>query len=155
MSEEISKAQELAFDISRQFMTFAVAGIGFAIAVTGEHPDAYSAKSFAVGIGLFVLGVVAGLAFLMHGVSKFSEKMPLDVYSALPRWLSLIQIFSVAGGASLILYLHLSTLTSPAPPPEVIVDITVGGKKSSVLAPAGSKVEAAVSLDGTVVFTVR
>lgn len=150
MSDKISKGRDLAFDVSRQFLTLALGGIAFAIGVTGSHPDAFGTTSFWAAIGFFGLSIVAGFMFLMHAVSSLAQDKALDVYHVLPRILILIQVPAVVIGAALLLFLHAGNLRDVPKITSVTVEILVGGKKTTVTVPAGSTLEASIAPDNTV-----
>src|ERR1035438_9425408 len=73
MTEECEKkAAELGFDLTKQFLTLAFAGIAFVVGLSFNTPGAVSSLMLWLVIGVFGGSVLLGLLFLMRGVSLLS-----------------------------------------------------------------------------------
>jgi hypothetical protein len=154
MRDRISKGTDLAFEVSKQFLTLALGGVAFAIGITGSHPEAFGTIWFWLAIILFGLSIFTGFVFLMAGVSSLGQDKAFDVYRPFHRMLSIIQVLSIVAGASLLLYIHASSLRYDSPT-TVTFEIHVAGKMTSMTVPAGSSVEAVVAPDNTVKVTIK
>ena len=103
-------AANLAFDLTRQFITLAVGGIGFAVGIHHAAPTAASAVMFWAILSVFGGSAIFGLAFLMHGIGRLYQDKSYDVYATGLRVLSILQILLVAfGGILLCSFLGKST----------------------------------------------
>lgn len=103
MAEDCEKkAADLAFDVTKQFLTLALAGIAFIVGLSFNTPGAISALMLWATVGVFGVSAVFGLLFLMRGVHQLSEKKTYDVYATSLRSLSAFQIILVLFGVVLL-----------------------------------------------------
>jgi hypothetical protein len=103
MAEDCEKkAADLAFDVTKQFLTLALAGIAFVVGLSFNTPGAVSSLMLWLTVVIFGLSAVFGLFFLLHGVNLLSEKKTYDVYASSLRFLSIVQIAMVLLGAALL-----------------------------------------------------
>lgn len=110
MSEKNHKAAELSFDLSKQFISLAFAGVAFAIGLSTANGNIASTLFFWGAVILFALSAILGFLFLMRGASDFSIKGDFDIYEKGARIMSLFQIVFVFLGVVLLLWLHLSSV---------------------------------------------
>ncbi|HEY5296437.1 MAG TPA: hypothetical protein VIK59_00775 [Verrucomicrobiae bacterium] len=103
MSDEYKqKAAELGFDLTKQFLTLAFGGIAFVVGISFSTPSAVSTALLWWAIGLFSASCIAGLLFLMCGVSHLNEKKNFDIYAMSLRTLSVLQIIFVIVGVVML-----------------------------------------------------
>lgn len=155
MNDQVSKGQDLAFDVSRQFLTLSLGGIGFAVGVTGQQPEVFLTCIFWVAILSFVFSMALGFMFLMNGVSTLGQGQGFDVYGRLPRTLSGLQVIFVLVGSVLILVIHSQTVSTVPKVTNVVVEVASSGEKTSLSAPAGSTVELTVETNGTIRAAIK
>jgi hypothetical protein len=86
------KAAELGFDLTKQFLTLAFAGIAFVVGLSFNTPGSVSALMLWLVIGAFGGSVLLGLLFLMRGVSLLSIQKSYDIYAPSLRGLAVFQI---------------------------------------------------------------
>ena len=86
------KAAELGFDLTKQFLTLAFAGIAFVVGLSFSSPDVVSSLMLWLVVGTFGLSAVLGLLFLMHGVNLLGIQKTYDIYASSLRILATIQI---------------------------------------------------------------
>lgn len=99
MSEDSQKkAAELGFDLTKQFLTLAFAGIAFVVGLSFSSPDAVSSVMLWLIIATFALSAAVGLGFLMHGVNLLSVQDTYDIYASSLRFLAIVQIALVLLG---------------------------------------------------------
>ena|ERR1017187_2146866 len=104
MAEDCQKkAAELGFDVSKQFLSLALAGIAFVVGLSFNAPGAVSTFMFWFVIAIFGGSAVMGLLFLMRGVGQLSIHNSYDVYDRSLRILSGAQILLVIGGVVVLL----------------------------------------------------
>jgi hypothetical protein len=104
MAEDCEKkAADLAFDLTKQFLTLAFGGIAFVAGLSFSSPGAVSSILLWWVIGVFGASAVLGLVVLMHGVNLLGEKKTFDVYVSSLRILSLLQIASMLTGTVLLI----------------------------------------------------
>jgi hypothetical protein len=96
------KAADLAFDVTKQFLTLALAGIAFVVGLSLNASASISSTMLWITVAVFSLSTVLGLLFLMSGVHQLSEKKSYDVYTSALRFLSISQIFTVLVGVALL-----------------------------------------------------
>jgi len=117
MAEECEKkAAELGFDLTKQFLTLAFAGIAFVVGLSFNTPGAVSSLMLWLVIGVFGGSVLLGLLFLMRGVNLLSIEKSYDIYAPSLRGLAIFQIiFMLIGTVFLgtILKEHPSNVTPP------------------------------------------
>jgi len=93
MAEECEKkAVELGFDLTKQFLTLAFAGIAFVVGLSFNTPGSISALMLWLVIAAFGGSVILGLLFLMRGVSLLSIQKSYDIYAPSLRGLAIFQI---------------------------------------------------------------
>lgn len=96
------KAAELGFDLTKQFLTLAFAGIAFVVGLSFNTPGSVSSVMFWAVIAVFGLSAVLGLFFLMHGVNLLSVQKTYDIYASSLRFLAGLQIVFMVGGTVLL-----------------------------------------------------
>lgn len=93
MTEECEKkAAELGFDLTKQFLTLAFAGIAFVVGLSFNTPGTVSSLMLWLVVGVFGGSVVLGLLFLMRGVNQLSVERSYDIYAPSLRALAISQI---------------------------------------------------------------
>jgi hypothetical protein len=126
MAEECEKkAAELGFDLTKQFLTLAFAGIAFVVGLSFNTPGAVSSLMLWLVIGVFGGSVVLGLLFLMRGVSLLSIKKSYDIYAPSLRGLAILQIILMLIGTvflGTILKTHPSQIAPAAHSMEIKLD---------------------------------
>lgn len=99
MAEDCEKkAAELGFDLTKQFLTLAFAGIAFVVGLSFNTPGAVSSLMLWLVIGAFGGSAVLGLFFLMHGVNLLSVRKTYDIYASSLRILAVFQIILMLVG---------------------------------------------------------
>ena len=99
MTEECEKkAAELGFDLTKQFLTLALAGIAFVVGLSFNTPGAVSSLMLWLVIGVFGGSVLLGLLFLMRGVSLLSVEKSYNIYAPSLRGLAILQIILMLVG---------------------------------------------------------
>jgi len=106
------KAAELGFDLTKQFLTLAFAGIAFVVGLSFNTPGAVSSLMLWLIIGVFGGSVLLGLLFLMRGVSLLSIEKSYDIYAPSLRGLAIFQIILMLIGT-----VFLGTILKRHPPP--------------------------------------
>jgi hypothetical protein len=96
------KAADLAFDVTKQFLSIAFAGIAFVVGMTYSTPGAVSGFLMWMTVSIFGLSALLGLLFLLHGVNLLSIQETYDIYASSLRALAVIQIVLVIGGVALL-----------------------------------------------------
>lgn len=103
MAEDCEKkAAELGFDITKQFLTLAFAGIAFIVGLSFNTPGSVSSLMLWLTVGVFGISVAFGLMFLMHGVNLLSVSKTYDIYASSLRILAGLQIALVLVGVVLL-----------------------------------------------------
>jgi hypothetical protein len=97
------KAADLAFDVTKQFLTLGLAGIAFVVGLSFSTPGVISRVMLWGTVGVFGLSAIFGLLFLMSGVSQLQIEKTYDVYTRWLRALSIVQIALVLAGVILLL----------------------------------------------------
>ena len=93
MVEECEKkAAEVGFDLTKQFLTLAFAGIAFVVGLSFNTPGSISSLMLWLVIVAFGGSVILGLLFLMRGVSLLSIQKSYDIYAPSLRGLAIFQI---------------------------------------------------------------
>lgn len=103
------KAANIAFDLSKQFLSIAFAGIAFAIGLSAATANEQPSWLLWTTVGLFGLSSVLGLLFLMRGAGCVANDGSFDIYEPLALRLAGLQIATVAFGVAFLLWLHIST----------------------------------------------
>jgi hypothetical protein len=114
MADECEKkAAELGFDLTKQFLTLAFAGIAFVAGLSFSTPGAVSNLMLWLVIGAFGVSAILGLLFLMRGVGLLSIKKSYDIYASSLRVLAVLQILlMLIGTAFLVLILKGHSINS-------------------------------------------
>ena len=151
MAEECEKkAAELGFDLTKQFLTLAFAGIAFVVGLSFSTPGVVSTLMLWLVIGAFGGSALLGLGFLMHGVSLLSVKKSFDIYASTLRILAVFQIvFMLVGTIFLgaILREHPSKVAPVVHTVEIKLDsqqsvvYTIDPEKNTSVEIAGGKVK--------------
>jgi hypothetical protein len=126
MTEECEKqAAELGFDLTKQFLTLAFAGIAFVVGLSFNTPSAVSSLMLWLVIGVFGGSVLLGLLFLMRGVNLLSVEKSYDIYAPSLRALAVLQILLMLIGTIFlctILKRHSISVTPVAHNMEIKLD---------------------------------
>jgi hypothetical protein len=146
MSDKI-KSAEIGFDLSKQFLSIAFAGVAFAVGISTADGKASSSWLFWAAIIVFGLSAILGFLFLMRGVADYSTNGQCDIYNTGLRFLSLFQILFVSSGVIFLLFLHLKT-KKPPEDSKAGVRIEFGGKVIS--SAKDSVLDVKISPDGSV-----
>lgn len=132
MAEECEKkAAELGFDLTKQFLTLAFAGIAFIVGLSFNTPGSVSSLMLWLVIAAFGGSVVLGLLFLMRGVSLLSIQKSYDIYAPSLRGLAIFQIILMLIG-TVFLGTILKTHPSKAPPVAHNMEIRLDSQHSLV-----------------------
>jgi hypothetical protein len=97
------KAAELGFDLTKQFLTLAFAGIAFVVGLSFNTPGSISSLMLWLVIAAFGLSAALGLFFLMHGVNLLGVKKTYDIYASSLRFLATLQIVLMLAGTGLLI----------------------------------------------------
>jgi len=111
MIQDNHKAAELSFDLSKQFISIAFAGVAFAVGLSASNGKILLTLLFWIAVFSFALSAILGFFFLMRGASDLSQRGSFDIYQVGARWMSLFQIIFVFLGVVLLLILHLNTVS--------------------------------------------
>ncbi|MGO9302097.1 MAG: hypothetical protein ACLPPV_03655 [Candidatus Korobacteraceae bacterium] len=141
------KAAELGFDLTKQFLTLAFAGIAFVVGLSFSTPGAVSLVMLWLVIGAFGLSAVLGLFFLMHGVNLLSIQKTYDIYASSLRLLATSQIVFMLIGAGLLVPILEARYSKKAPPVSNSVEIRLGPQQS-VVYPIDPSKSITIELDG-------
>jgi hypothetical protein len=139
------KAAELGFDLSKQFLTLALAGIAFVVGLSFNTPGAISSLMLWLTVGTFGLSTAIGLIFLMRGVSLISIDHTYDIYATSLRALAGAQIMLVLVGVVLLapLLIRRSAKESSANAIELRLD-----KQQTVVYPIDPNKNVTIEADG-------
>ena len=96
------KAAEIGFDLTKQFLTIAFAGIAFVVGLSFNTPGTISAFLLWLVVVPFAGSVLVGLLFLMRGVSLLSIEKNYDIYARPLRILAALQIVLTLVGVVLL-----------------------------------------------------
>ncbi|HUJ95247.1 MAG TPA: hypothetical protein VLW84_08295 [Terriglobales bacterium] len=147
MAEDCEKkAAELGFDLTKQFLTLAFAGIAFVVGLSFNTPGTVSALMLWLVMSAFGGSVVLGLLFLMRGVSLLSIKKSYDIYAPSLRALAIFQIILMLIGTAClgaILKAHSSKAVPFAHNMEIKLDA-----QQSVVYPIDPDKNTTVEIDG-------
>jgi hypothetical protein len=102
-SQYQQKAADVGFDLTKQFLTLAFAGIAFVVGLTFNKPGVVSTTLLWSIVGAFCVSVVLGLVFLMRGVGQLGSEGKCDIYAPALRFLSGFQILFVLIGVLLLI----------------------------------------------------
>jgi hypothetical protein len=125
-SSAIKDAAYLAFDVTRQFLTIAIGGIGFTLGLAYANPAINSSLLFNASLIVYALSVASGLLFLMHSVGKLSSDRSYNIYSRGLRVLSAMQILLVVLGTILLYCILRNPPESPVRPANGVIVIQTG-----------------------------
>ena len=107
----------LAFDLTKQFLTLAFAGIAFVVGLSFSDPGAIPTLWLWPTLVLFAFSIVVGLLFLMRSVSDLSQA-GLDVYEKSLRVMAAGQILLVILGVGFLVPIvwtvRMTAAASPA-----------------------------------------
>jgi len=148
MSEDCQKkAAELGFDLTKQFLTLAFAGIAFVVGLSFNKPGAVSSLMLWLTVGIFAASAVLGLVFLMHGVNLLSVTKTYDIYASSLRILAALQIVLVLVGVVMLVPV-LNGRPSKATPNNGELRIDVSADQSLTY-PLEPDKDVTVEIDGT------
>jgi len=126
----VKKAAELGFDLTKQFLTLAFAGIAFVVGLSFSSPDAVSSLMLWFVIGTFGLSAILGLFFLMHGVSLLSIQKTYDIYASSLRILATLQIVLMLIGTVMLVPILNARPAKKSVASGTSMEIKVGAEKS-------------------------
>ena|ERR1700678_2273258 len=148
MVEECEKkAAEVGFDLTKQFLTLAFAGIAFVVGLSFNTPGAVSSLMLWLVIGTFGASVVLGIAFLMHGVNLLSIKKSFDIYATTLRVLAALQIVLMVIGTVFLCTIVKEHHPSASMPVTHNLEIKLASQQS-VLYPIDADKNTTVEIDG-------
>lgn len=139
------KAVEVGFDLTKQFLTLAFAGIAFVVGLSFNTPGTISELMLWLVVGVFAASVILGLLFLMRGVSLLSVEKSYDIYAPSLRGLAICQIVLTLIGTiflGTILKSHRSR-TAPTSHMEIKLD-----SQRTIVYPIDSDKNITVEIDG-------
>src|SRR5579863_7056845 len=116
MAEECEKkAAEIGFDLTKQFLTLAFAGIAFVVGLSFNTPGSVSSLMLWLVIVAFGGSALLGLLFLMRGVNLLSVQKSYDIYASSLRGLSIVQIIFMLIGTGLLVTILKERPSQAAP----------------------------------------
>jgi hypothetical protein len=128
MAEDCEKsAAELGFDLTKQFLTLAFAGIAFVVGLSFNTPGAVSSLMLWLVITAFGGSAVLGLFFLMHGVNLLGIQKSYNIYASSLRYLAGFQIIFMLVGTVLlgtVLKSHTTAVTPMTHSVQIKLDST-------------------------------
>lgn len=131
MSDDHQKeAAKLGFDLTKQFLTLAFAGIAFVVGMAASQPNAISTALIWWAIGLFAASAMFGLLLLMRWVNRLNEEKSFDVYAISLRVFSSLQIVCVAVGVALLCPMVGKQPAIGPTMPGSSIDIKLGGSQT-------------------------
>jgi hypothetical protein len=154
MAEDCEKkAAELGFDLTKQFLTLAFAGIAFVVGLSFNTPGSVSKLMLWLVITAFGGSVILGLLFLMRGVNLLSIQKSYDIYAPSLRGLAILQIVLMLIGTvflGTILKARPSKITQSAHTMEIkldshIVSYPIDPDKNTTVEIEGGKVKITAS----------
>jgi UPF0716 family protein affecting phage T7 exclusion len=141
------KAAEVGFDLTKQFLTLAFAGIAFVVGLSFNTPGTISDLMFWIVIIPFAASVVIGLLYLMRGVNQLSEQNSYDIYAPSLRALAGLQIaLTVVGVVLLVPVLRMHPVSKNAPNVNSM-ELKINGQQS-VVYPLDPNKNVSIELDG-------
>lgn len=147
MSTENNKACELSFDLSKQFISIAFAGIAFAIGISTANDSVASTWLFWISVVVFTLSAILGFLFMMRGVADFAGKQSFDIFERGTRLMSIFQIVLVFIGVIFLLFLHLHTKN---PSTKTIGNgIRIEFSGNTIFAPSDASFNLKINADGS------
>lgn len=124
------KAAELGFDLTKQFLSLAFAGIAFVVGLLFSSPGSMSSVVFWFVVVAFGASAFLGLAFLMHGVNLLSVKKSYDIYASSLRFLATFQIVAMLIGTGLLVYLLRRQTMKNAGSTTSAIEIQLGNQQT-------------------------
>lgn len=147
MTDECEKkAVELGFDLTKQFLTLAFAGIAFVVGLSFSTPSAVSSLMFWLVVASFGLSAVLGLLFLMHGVSTLAIEKTYDIYSVWLQRLAISQISLVLIGTALLVPILSAPRRNATQPSTLRVEIR--NPQQTVVYPIDQNRDVAIDING-------
>jgi hypothetical protein len=154
------KAAELGFDLTKQFLTLAFAGIAFIVGLSFNTPGSVSSIMFWAVIITFGLSAILGLFFLMHGVNLLSVQKSFDIYASSLRFLAGLQVILMLIGTALLIPIlgarQQARKTAQGNPsieirvsPQQIVTYPIDPNKNFVIELENGKLKISNTADGT------
>lgn len=142
------KAAELGFDLTKQFLTFAFAGIAFVVGLSFNTPGSVSSIMFWAVVAVFGASALLGFLFLMHGVNLLSEQKTYDIYASSLRFLAILQIVLMLVGTALLFPILAARQNKKVSPPTAnSIEIRVGSGQSVIYPIDPSKSTFVIELD--------
>jgi hypothetical protein len=142
------KAAEVGFDLTKQFLTLAFAGIAFVVGLSFNTPGTISDLMFWIVIIPFAASVIIGLLFLMRGVNQLSVQNSYDIYAPSLRALAGLQIIlTVLGVVLLVPVLRMHPGSSKSAASVHSMELKINGQQS-VVYPLDPNKNISIELDG-------
>ena len=141
-------ATQLSFDITRQFITITLGGIGFAVGLAGASGAVVSVVLFWAILIIFGLSTLFGLLFLMHGVHRLHVVKSYNVYARGLRITSACQILLAFFGVTLLCFFFQPS----SGPPQKRIEVKT--EKDVIMYPHSPNENYTIKIkDGEVVFS--
>jgi hypothetical protein len=141
------KAAEVGFDLTKQFLTLAFAGIAFVVGLSFNTPGTISDLMFWLVIIPFAASVVIGLLFLMRGVNQLSVQNSYDIYAPSLRALAGLQILLTMLGVVLLVPVLRMRPSSKSAASVNSMELKINGQQS-VTYPLDPNKNVSIELDG-------
>lgn len=145
-------------DLSKQFLTYAAAGVAFLVASVLAAPSQVDWLSYT-SFSSFGFSMAFGLLFVMSVVGHIAKTSNYDVYTPVLRAFSGLQIFAfVVGIVCLgIVVVRKSSASHQRPMPlsDSTLEITIGPKLLRHTIPLGSSIHIKVTAANEVDVTVQ
>jgi hypothetical protein len=152
MSEFKKRAVEVSFDLSKQFISLAFAGVAFAVGLSAGNGSAVSSILFWVVITFFAVSSILGFLYLMRGASSLSADKEFDIYETTCRLWAVLQILLVFFGVALLLILHLKLNKKDTSGSGSNIEVTVNQNKLQYQVPDGKDIKIVLDKDGKLDF---
>jgi hypothetical protein len=151
MSDFKKRAVDLSFDLSKQFISLAFAGVAFAVGLSAGNGLIVGSVLFWVVLTLFGASSIFGFVYLLRGASRLSSDKEFDIYESVCRWMAILQIVFVFVGVFLLLFLHLSYRKRGTDAGNG-VDILVNSNKVHYAVPVGKDIKLTIDNGGNLDF---
>ncbi len=139
------KAAELGFDLTKQFLSIALAAIAFIVGLTFSAPGTVSTFWLWTTIAVFGASAILGFLFLMHGVNLLSIQNTYDIYASSLRFLAGLQIVFVLAGVILLVPIVSSRPSKATPAGSLEVKLT---GQQSIVYPIDPDKNTTIEVDG-------
>lgn len=155
MSEFKKRAVEVSFDLSKQFISLAFAGVAFAVGLSAGNGMIATSLLFWAVIALFAASSLLGFLYLMRGAASLSADKEFDIYETICRIWAILQIVFVFVGVAFLLVLHLKfNKKETADSAGSNIELTVNQNKLRYKVPTGKDIRVVLDKDGKLDFQV-